>query len=203
MQHLAHLDMLVEMLDAGSCLVEHWCRIGLHTRVDLIQVSETNALQIGACYACRSQIGIHTQHGQQRSTNCWSFTLPYGETSCWSAVILSPSFWLLLHGACTKYIITKKRKKTFRIQNVQVMLMSRIRQASKPACCAYKRGLHANKTTSVTFIIDWFLVGFGLHRWPCCGPCAVAGVVVLSLFDPLRRLPSPVTVSPATVHFIE
>jgi len=83
------------------------------------------------------------------------------------------------------------------------MLMSGIRQASKPACCAYKRGLHANKTTSVTFIIDWFLVGFGLHRWPCCGPCAVAGVVVLSLFDPLRRLPSPVTVSPAAVHFIE
>ena len=64
--------------------------------------------------------------------------------------LLAPLTWCL-HKV---YNNQKKGKKTFRIQNVQVMLMSGIRQASKPACCAYKRGLHANKTTSVTFIID-------------------------------------------------
>ena len=39
------------------------------------------------------------------------------DTSCWSTMILSPSFWLLLHGACTKYIITKKKEKN--IQNTE------------------------------------------------------------------------------------
>ena len=63
--------------------------------------------------------------------------------------LLAPLTWCL-----HKVYNNKKKKKTFRIQNVQVMLMSEIRQASKLACCAYKRGLHANKTTSVTFIID-------------------------------------------------
>ena len=62
---------------------------------------------------------------------------------------LAPLTWCL-----HKVYNNQKKEKTFRIQNVQVMLMSEIRQASKLACCAYKRGLHANKTTSVTFIID-------------------------------------------------
>jgi len=61
--------------------------------------------------------------------------------------LLAPLTWCL-------HKVYNNQKKGKNIQNVQVMLMSGIRQASKPACCAYKRGLHANKTTSVTFIVD-------------------------------------------------
>ena len=149
--------------------------------------SETQTLFRLACYACRSQIGY--THTSMSSTgrrtagaylaNCHTAEAPWSCPPAYLAILPAQS--------------TKRRRKN--IQNAERSGDVDVRHQSgrhRSLLLCIQRVLHANKTTLVAFI-DWFLVGFGLHHWPCRGPCPAAGVVVLSLFDALTPETAAIT----------
>lgn len=90
-----YTNLIVQELDVLDCLVEHRCRVRLHARTPrlihqffVVVVVVKGSIRVACLIDLNKILNF-------KNYIYGALTFPKGETSCWSAVTLSPSFSFL------------------------------------------------------------------------------------------------------------